>query len=85
MRRKIATAAAIAAAALAGGVAVRATRSERAGCVMRPRSAAPVTCLRRSSDGGVFDFGSENVMPAADAVGSGCVEAPCVVSFGAKP
>lgn len=48
-------------------------------CKRRPTGTPAAQCMLQLPDGGLYDFGDENVMPAASAIGSGCVAAACVV------
>lgn len=66
-------------------------------CRMRPKGAKPSDCMHvaipesarfPNDDGGLVDFGDENVMQPGEWVGAGCVEVPCVteaLSVEAKP
>jgi hypothetical protein len=48
-------------------------------CRRRPTGTPAAQCMLQLSDGGLYDWGDENVMPAALAVGPGCVAAACTV------
>jgi hypothetical protein len=54
-------------------------------CKRRPTGTPATQCMLQLADGGLYDFGDENVMPAAQAVGAGCVPAACVVFDSSEP
>jgi len=49
-------------------------------CRKRPVGAPKDSCMRLLPDGGLYDWGDGNVMPASEAVGAGCVDASCYVT-----
>lgn len=47
-------------------------------CAMRPARVPARLCLKVLPDGGVVDFGEENVMQPGEWTGEGCYVVPCV-------
>lgn len=83
--------AALAITAVVGGVVAVQVNADSApsGCVRRPAGTLVAQCMHRTRDplqqSIVVDQGDENVMPASEAIGNGCVAADCVATSQTTP
>lgn len=81
MKKRIA-AAALAVAAVAGGIALKPREGCGAKCCHRP--APEADCKRRNPVSGVVEDYGDGTMPGTHAIGADCAPAECVVGLGVE-